>query len=410
MSTSRRTVSQLFDIPETSYIQNDEISIGNEIAHGKFGTVFVAEVKKEFDIPRVSLRPSLQPPLRQSLSVIQAPPQRQRSRPSNTVYLFEKSKIESEGFDVPLSRQSIVAMERQNGVQRKRSQPLSPINTVRTYNQKLSVSTKPEKVAMKTQIIKKPRDFQETSYAECRIFKALAKLMTKRYCNNFIYMYQWFKSFVNESERQGDSEQKISFIMEYAEMTFAKRKSISKRELFEMQEVKEIIFQVIWALMIGQKELSFMHNDLHANNIMINKAKKDHYYFNPFDNSAWKTSIAVVKICDFGSSRIQVDGEIIGKGQELFDEYVDRLKFCESLQGFNYIQSKTLNEDKKLLTDFKKYLKNIKGTYWGLGDLLYHPFFDSLRVQPKFTKSMSVYSYKFEHPLCPKTDLQTSIL
>jgi hypothetical protein len=74
-----------------------------------------------------------------------------------------------------------------------------------------------------------------------------------------------------------------------------------KDETITQIEWKSIFFQICFALAVAQKKYSFVHNDLHCDNIMFQKTTEEYLYYE-FENILFKipTFGKVVKIIDFG--------------------------------------------------------------------------------------------------------------
>lgn len=268
------------------------------------------------------------------------------------------------------------------------------------YSKQASIISNPETVATKQQYIKNPSYRNDPSYIETHIFSQLNKLMLHRYCNNFIYLYDWYKSYIDYDEpSRSKSEQQINLVMEVGDKTFFQWKKQNKT--VNVNELKEIMFQVIWGLMVAQDQLKFMHNDMHAKNIMINKSNKHHYYYNSKYNKMWECPQYVVKLCDFGSAQIECINERTKRKQTYgidpspFDEMVDRNKLYESLKGIKLANCDNLEEEKANFEEVKRLLKfNIK-KYLTLEELLNLDFFDSMVVDRKdITDDQSIYSYE----------------
>ncbi|ELP91251.1 hypothetical protein EIN_151880, partial [Entamoeba invadens IP1] len=215
----RKTISMLVETPNKNpRTQKNDIEIREDIARGKFGCVAIAELKdKSYDIPKQKLRPSMapfkpiEPPSRMATQVLTRP----SVKPLNTV------------FKVPLSKTTSTLMER--GYILRRSGVYA----------RASISRNPSKVALKQQVVRKPNDKNDSAYTECRVFKALSELMNLRYTNNFIYMYDWFKSYFDEDE----TTQMFNIEMELGETTLAEWKKKTKNEPVSYDVVKEIFFR-----------------------------------------------------------------------------------------------------------------------------------------------------------------------
>lgn len=74
-------------------------------------------------------------------------------------------------------------------------------------------------------------------------------------------------------------------------------------------EWKSIIFQVCFSLAVAQKEMGFIHNDLHTNNVLWSPTKFQNIWYKI--NNVWykvPTYGRIIKIIDFGRSYIKING------------------------------------------------------------------------------------------------------
>jgi serine/threonine protein kinase len=182
--------------------------------------------------------------------------------------------------------------------------------------------TPSSKYAIKNQIIQSPANIADKAYRELKILEELNKLKDNEayYPNkdtNFISVIDWWKAKHDETK-----EPIMHYVLEYADLTLADIKKLS------LYEYKCILFQVIFALYVAQKEFEFVHNDLHAKNILLKKHDKHDYLKLCEGDKTWYTSGYVVKITDFGLSRIKLsDSRVIYNKKrpdsELFSETID---------------------------------------------------------------------------------------
>jgi serine/threonine protein kinase len=98
------------------------------------------------------------------------------------------------------------------------------------------------------------------------------------------------------------SVQFLYFELEYAPTPLRSFKNLGLREH------KCILFQALYALYIAQKEYKFVHNDLHAKNVLLQEPNPDRPFmaYQDFDR-VWYVDGHVVKITDFGLSRLQLE-------------------------------------------------------------------------------------------------------
>ena len=424
---NRNTISMLCEEPSINeqIDKENEYELDQEIASGMHGSVYFARTSKTFDQPTAQIRQSIQPrvkskqelppinQLQRSTTEILSQPIQSKSLSSQRTSLLKRSstlqlKMQRNLSFMSLSDFKEFPQSKSTLLSRKITRDLKRKETIGVlYNKQSSFISNPESVAMKQQFIKRPKEQNEPSYIECHIFKQLNKLMEKRYSNNFIYLYEWYKSYVDDIEtlieqkkKRIKSDQQINFIMEIGQTTFFNWKKANKP--MNIYELKEIMFQVIWALMIAQKELQFMHNDLHAKNIMINTSETKHYYYNNSDKRIWCCPSFVVKLCDFGSAQITHKNERTKKKETWgidpspFNEMVDRNKFAESLNSITFESCDDIDNQKKMFNEVKRMLKFNSMRYLTLKELLYLPFFDSMVHDiEQITDDMSIYSYSF---------------
>ncbi|KAL7717559.1 Protein kinase domain-containing protein [Entamoeba marina] len=463
MSSTRLTLHQLKQPIEDGPNHLEEmLEVDHEIAHGKFGSVFLMNVRgdliqqnsKKQSISEIR-QPSNQLSGIREESILQKSRYSSFRRPSirqSTTQIINKKESTTRSrlsFSVAQTKKTVFRQSVDNinnsffePNPKRTSQVGKVVSTHQITNKttldRCSVLLKPKHIALKVQGVKTPNQPTETSYVECRIFKHLSKLITLGYCNNFAYMYGWWMSYITSKNMKC---QQIHFVMEYCEKTLAQVKNESRKQTkkMTMKELKEIIFQVIWGIGVAQKELEFVHNDLHPKNIMINKSTKKHIYKNLDDKVMWETDLVVAKITDFGSSRIKLQWnekdsktgesslikEVICKDSSpLFESDVDIIKFVDSLKDVKItndvgddnqplmdndttgdngvdVQNKinSLNLDKKLLASWKKLAKTLEhDRIKKIHDLLYHEFFNSLRVNTDgpIKQQASIYSYVFK--------------
>lgn len=107
--------------------------------------------------------------------------------------------------------------------------------------------------AIKKQLIKSPHNLEDRAYREVFILQQLNKLQNKKNYypleSNYVGFVNWFKG--------KEDDQYMHYVLECADFTLFELKSMS------LYEYKCILFQVLFALYVAQKEFEFMHNDLH---------------------------------------------------------------------------------------------------------------------------------------------------
>ena len=95
-----------------------------------------------------------------------------------------------------------------------------------------------------------------------------------------------------------------------------------EKELITNEEWKSILFQICFGLAVAQKAYSFVHNDLHSQNIMFVETNEEYLYFE-YNNKFYKvpTFGKITKIIDFGRATFEYNGNIYFSS--VFDEYGD---------------------------------------------------------------------------------------
>jgi len=166
------------------------------------------------------------------------------------------------------------------------SSPLKPVN----YNQ-------PKEVAIKEQKIDSPSNLSDRAYRELRILEQLKYLKDKKqyypHETNFVDFLDWFKA--------KDDSQFMYYVLSRADLTLADVKQLP------LYSFKCILFQILFALYVAQKEYEFVHNDLHLKNVLlVNTASSDYCLFKD-EEISWYITGRIVKITDFGLSRIRLD-------------------------------------------------------------------------------------------------------
>jgi hypothetical protein len=245
--------------------------------------------------------------------------------------------------------------------------------------------------AIKKQPIRSPRNLADRSYREFFILRQLNKLKLKsnHYINEedfgFVGLVDWFKG--------KEDLQYMHFVLECADMTLNEYKSLT------LYEYKSIFFQILFALYVSQKEYQFVHNDLHLKNILL-KAPNQANTLSTFkdDDSTWYTIGHIVKISDFGLSRIRTDKNEVVHNYDFpltyhFTADTDVNKVVEEFTKVKIKpESWVTDEDRKAgknLTDIENIKKNqlrelrkkLKRNL-PLKDALRNPFFDELKHKP----------------------------
>ena len=98
-------------------------------------------------------------------------------------------------------------------------------------------------------------------------------------------------------------------ILEKLGITLTEFLEINKDNSINEDEILSILFQICFALAILQKKFSFVHNDLHASNIMF-KNTEDKYIYYSYNGNYYRipTFNKIVKIIDFGRATFFYNG------------------------------------------------------------------------------------------------------
>jgi len=188
-----------------------------------------------------------------------------------------------------------------------------------------------------------------------------------------------------------------------------------------LYQYKCILFQILFGLYIAQNECEFVHNDLHMKNVLLFKCK-DGGMVNSFVDGAdsWYTSGYVVKITDFGLSRIRLGTSVIYNLKnpitELFDPNTDVQNIVTEMskikiQSDGWVDDASLSPDsvKTLTKEKKKELESFRRLAKSgekLQKILRHKFFDELQNRPENfdtpEKNVATKQAKFESPSTDK--------
>jgi len=206
--------------------------------------------------------------------------------------------------------------------------------------------------------------------------------------SNFISVLDWWKA------KDDDTEEPIMhYVLECADITLADVKQLS------LYDYKCILFQILFALHIAQKEYEFVHNDLHAKNILLMNREKSEYLKICDGDNTWFTSGYVVKITDFGLSRIKLpDSRIIYNKNKpeshifsqctdidsvfsIFDniQILEDSWWCSEEISRNLKKEKIIQRKKKELQQIRKMVRDFSEVRL----LLIQPFFDELKEKKK---------------------------
>jgi len=255
------------------------------------------------------------------------------------------------------------------------------------------------KFAIKKQVIRSPRNINDRSYRELKILEQLSSLRQSKYypCDtNFVDYIDWFK--VNEGS------QYMNYVLGCEDNNLSDY--ISDRTL-DLYEYKCILFQILFGLYVAQKEFEFVHNDLHLKNVLLRKPKGDVGYLFTAGKFKWYTSGFLVKITDFGLSRMTLKGSTIfdpktfdkdvynymTDTEKIFQEFkkikineeswcsekeVENEKISNPSDDVETIKSKIIKSKKDSLNRLRRLVKLVQKPE----KMITHPFFNDLATQP----------------------------
>lgn len=162
-------------------------------------------------------------------------------------------------------------------------------------------------------------------------------------------------------------------------------------------QFKRILFQALYALYVAQKEYKFVHNDLHAKNVLLQdeNPEKPFLAFQDFDR-IWYTSGDVVKITDFGLSRLQLETrEVVHNPRnsfgEMFSSSRDLEKLAMELPKITDWATVPNAEEQRVF--LRKVTSKMKQNSTTPKELLREAFFDDLGVRPENVDSTRCSSF-----------------
>eukprot|EP01105_Mastigella_eilhardi_P007760 TRINITY_DN1941_c0_g1_i1.p1 TRINITY_DN1941_c0_g1~~TRINITY_DN1941_c0_g1_i1.p1 ORF type:complete len:487 (-),score=150.18 TRINITY_DN1941_c0_g1_i1:540-2000(-) len=230
--------------------------------------------------------------------------------------------------------------------------------------------------ALKRQAIRSPHNPNDTSYREWRIFQRLAGLAHAGKCFNFVLMLNWFKE---KRERQF-----MDFVLELADRSLADIDSLT------FDEYRCVVFQIVWALGVAQKEMEFVHWDFHLKNILVtDEPALLCQYTDAQHHLTWYTTGPIVKITDFGLSRIRMeDGEVVYNKRQPFSELFKVDEDIESLlTDLSKLQIAWTDDEEQAagqaqVRGLRAALRKTASGRAPLSAVLQQHLFDSLRERP----------------------------
>jgi hypothetical protein len=202
-------------------------------------------------------------------------------------------------------------------------------------------------------IIKRPINYTDYYEMVREYFIGITKINKLRYIiPNFVYTLGAFICPVKSGKMcvKDEKEPKIPFVI-YEKIPGENMKHMLENSLISFPEYLGIFIQLLLALEVAQREMSFCHFDLHVGNVMCRKLDSICKYKVVLDMNTYEVSTNkyLPVIIDFGLSTIKHDDKIIGS--YTFPEYgmmhymiqgADIYKFLYS--SITYASEKNVNE------------------------------------------------------------------
>lgn len=208
-------------------------------------------------------------------------------------------------------------------------------------------------------------------------------------------------------------------------------------EILTFPQYLGIFMQVLLALEVSQREISFTHFDLHTDNLICKTIKKDYKYSVPLDNKIYEVVAKkyIPTIIDFGESTVKYDGVTVGSyalGEHGMKHYMlqgaDMFKFLlySCLHSKGDLQKQILELMSFYGKDdpYKVLVNGFEGLYEASQDYVekgsysrvtvYTPleFLDWILKKPEYKNITSMYMKKKERninvPLSFSTNIQPS--
>jgi hypothetical protein len=216
---------------------------------------------------------------------------------------------------------------------------------------------------------------------EWRIFNRLSSLAVRGLCFNFVQMADFY---VERARQEDGSARYVDFVLEFAD---ARLDEATKRGL-SLIEFKEVAFQLVWALHIAQREMQFVHWDLHARNVLLQRPQGGAVcsFADQASDTTWYASHWIVKITDFGLSRILLEDDktvVYNPKQGLSEVFTPGVDIEKVMQNLDGIKTSDLADcEKKLRREFRRELARASRPPFDLLRVLRHPFFKDLQTRP----------------------------
>jgi hypothetical protein len=286
-------------------------------------------------------------------------------------------------------------------------------------------------------LIKLPQE--DTEYIELitEYFIGMAEINKLRYTvPNFVYtLGAFFCPMENGELCKGDTDKSIPFVI-FEKIPGKNMQEMLENDKLTFPQYLGIFIQVLLALEVAQRTISFTHFDFHTANLMCRTISNDCKYSVPLDNKLYEVTASkyLPVIIDFGLSTVKHEGNIVGS--YTFPEHgmkhhmlpgVDIFKFLyysisyssENIQrqisnlmsfyGKDDPYKVLIGGDKMINKATNEYVK--KGSYSRVTTQTPLDFLNWILEQPEYNKIVSVYMKKTDRniyfPLSFSTTIQT---
>jgi serine/threonine protein kinase len=221
-----------------------------------------------------------------------------------------------------------------------------------------------EELFVKKVLIMSPENMNDKAYREQRILRALKELDDRDQCFNFVTM---LLSGISENEY-------LEMVLERGGATLHQRRQLTVAQL------RDLLFQLLYALDVAQRELRFVHYDLHDKNLMIEDLKKGTALaIQLHDGRLFHCRSLLLKIADFALSRIDVGNETVYNTKNAmrgaFDPSHDLSNFVDCLARIDITDRA---EQIDAMKELKLLRHKMKTGTASPGTLLSLPFFSPL--------------------------------
>ncbi|MDP2437689.1 MAG: hypothetical protein Q8P67_18255 [archaeon] len=243
----------------------------------------------------------------------------------------------------------------------------------------------PKELVLKSTPIGAPKDHNEPGLREIRILDQLSRLAAEGKCYNFVLINDWYKTRESIYGGSAGSHAFVHGILEFANIGTLKHHQVCTLELW-----RNIAFQCLYALYIGQRELQLVHLDLHADNILLSTLPKgvSALGFRLPSGAQYFVATEMVKISDFSLSRIRVPDttEVLShKGRSGFEPTADLeslSKVLKQLKVHPPIPKDSLEAQhrRSFLTRLSHCMPGLEAEH--IDQLLTMPLFDVLKEMP----------------------------